>query len=184
MTTAPSASKIILIHGNGGDTAYSSWLPQVASDLEDLGLTVINETFPDNQLARAQYWLPHIRELGADDRTVIIGYSSGAVAAMRYAEAHALLGSVLVGASYTDLGDTNERASGYYDTPWDWQAIKRNQQFILQFASTNDPYIPIAEARFIQKHLGSKLTELDKRGHFEDNTFPELTKALKKHLNL
>lgn len=184
MTAQSAVSKIILIHGNSGDTAYCAWLPSVASELEALGLTVINQTFPDNQLARSQYWLPYIGELGADARTVIIGYSSGAVAAMRYAETHQLLGSVLVGASYTDLGDANERASGYYDAPWDWGAIKRNQQFILQFASTDDPYIPITEARHIQKHLGSKLTELAKRGHFEDNNFPELTKALRKQLHL
>lgn len=174
--------KIILVHGNGGDTAYSAWLPQVANELRELGITVINETFPDNQVARASSWLPHLERLGADANTIIIGYSSGAVAAMRYAQDHQILGSVLVGACYTDLGDKHEKASGYYDTPWDWPAIKRNQQWIIQFASTDDPYIPIAEARFIQKQLGSKYHELAKRGHFQDNNLPELAKALSKHL--
>jgi uncharacterized protein len=177
-------SKIIIIHGNGGDTAYSEWMPQVARELEALGLTVINETFPDNVKARAEYWLPHILKLGADGRTVIIGYSSGAVAAMRHAETHRLLGSVLVGACYTDTGDPNERVSGYYETPWNWHAIKQNQAWVIQFASPDDPYIPIAEARHIQKQLGTKYHELAKRGHFQDNNFPELVKALRKQLNL
>lgn len=177
-------SKIIIIHGNGGDTAYSEWMPEVARELEALGLTVINETFPDNIKARAEFWLPHITRLGADDHTIIIGYSSGAVAAMRYAQDHRLLGSVLVGACYTDTGDPNERISGYYETPWNWDAIKQNQQWIIQFASPDDPYIPIAEARHIQKHLGAKYFELANRGHFQQNNFPELVKALKKQLNL
>lgn len=176
--------RIILIHGNGGGDAYSCWLPQVAKDLRALGLEVINESFPDPIKARSSIWLPYIEELGADENTVIIGHSSGAVAAMRYAETHRILGSVLASACYTDLGDASERVSGYYEPPWGWNAIKTNQEWIIQFASPDDPYIPITEARFIQKHLGSKYHELDKRGHFMDNSFPELVKALKKQLNL
>ncbi len=101
---------------------------------------------------------------------------------MRYAETHTLLGSVLVGACYTDLDDPSERISGYYDTPWDWDAIKAHQQWILEYASPDDPYIPIAEARYIQKKLNTKYFELPKRGHFQDKTFPELPKALLKML--
>ena len=177
-------AKIILLHGNGGGNAYSVWLQQVAHDLRDLGLEVVNESFPDPVKARASIWLPFLEQLGTDEDTVLVGHSSGAVAAMRYAETHKLLGSVLVSACYTDLGEASERVSGYYEAPWDWQAIKSNQDWILQFASPDDPYIPVAEARYIQKHLGTKYHELDKRGHFMDNSFPELVKAVKKQLDL
>ncbi len=176
-------TKVVLIHGNGGSNSNDVWLPYAERELEKLGLEVINRTFPDNDKARAQYWLPFIDELGADANTVIIGHSSGAVAAMRYAETHQILGSVLVGASHTDLGESSEKVSGYFDAPWDWDAIRRNQRFIIQFASPTDPYIPIAEARFIAKHLRTKYFELPKRGHFEDNTFPELIDTLKKELS-
>ena len=44
----------------------------------------------------ADIWLPDLEELGADERTILIGHSSGAVAAMRYAESHRVLGSILV----------------------------------------------------------------------------------------
>jgi hypothetical protein len=93
--------KVILIHGNGGCTAADIWLPSVARELTALGLTVINQTFPDNVKARARFWLPFLEELGADEHTILIGHSSGAVAAMRYAETHQLWGSILVGVSYT-----------------------------------------------------------------------------------
>jgi predicted alpha/beta hydrolase family esterase len=175
-------TKVILIHGNGGSNAYDVWLPQVAADLRALGLTVSNESFPDAVKARAEYWLPFIEQLGADADTVLIGHSSGAVAAMRYAQTHPILGSVLVAACHTDLGEASERVSGYYDAPWDWDAIKRHQQWVIQFASPDDPYIPIAEARHIAKHLGTKYYELPHRGHFQDQTFLELIKALRKQL--
>ena len=104
---------------------------------------------------------------------------------MRYAETHKICGSVLVGACYSDLGDSSEKASGYYDTPWDWEAIKSNQRFILQYASPSDPYIPLAEARHIQKKLATKYFEIPGQGHFEDVEFPELPpavlKAIKRH---
>jgi pimeloyl-ACP methyl ester carboxylesterase len=177
-------TRIIFIHGNGGGDAYDGWFPVVARQLEQLGLDVINKSFPDPVKARSSIWLPFLDSLGADPETILIGHSSGAVAAMRYAETHELLGSILAGACYTDLGEASERVSGYYDGPWDWASIRNNQRWVLQFASRDDPYIPISEPRYIQKQLQTKYFEFDKRGHFEDNTFPELVKAVKKQLNL
>ena len=43
------------------------------------------------------------------------GHSSGAEAAMRFAEQHEVKGLVLVSACVTDLGVENERLSGYYN---------------------------------------------------------------------
>jgi uncharacterized protein len=176
------STKAILIHGNGGGNSNDCWLPYVERELSSLGLEVINRSFPDAVKARSDYWLPFITELGADENTILIGHSSGAVAAMRYAEVHRLLGSLLVAACYTDLGEASERVSGYYDAPWDWPAIKAHQQWIVQYASPDDPYIPIAEARFIQKQLSTKYFELPHRGHFQDLSFPELVKAVRKQL--
>jgi predicted alpha/beta hydrolase family esterase len=179
-----SGRKVILIHGNGGGDAYSVWLQDVAHQLRSLGIDVVNESFPDPVKARESIWLPFIQQLGTNDQTVLVGHSSGAVAAMRYAEHHTLRGSVLVSACYTDLGDVTEKVSGYYDHPWDWEAIRSNQDWIIQFASPTDPYIPITEARYIQKQLRSKYHELENRGHFMDNTFPELVKVLRTQLDL
>ena len=166
--------KAILIHGNGGCTAADIWLPYLERELTTLGVQVINRTFPDNVKARASYWLPYLEELGADERTILIGHSSGAVAAMRYAESHRVLGSILVGVCYTDLGDRLEAASGYYRAPWQWQRIRDNQQWIAIYNSTDDPHIPIAEARFIAAQLACSYFEFEDRGHFVDSReFPE-----------
>jgi predicted alpha/beta hydrolase family esterase len=175
--------KFILIHGNGGSNSNDVWLPYVEKELTTQGYEVINRSFPDPVKARAEYWLPFITELGADANTVLIGHSSGAVAALRYAQDHQLLGSVLVSACHTDLGEPSERVSGYYNAPWDWSAIRANQQFTHLYASDTDPYIPITEPRFIAKQLHAKYFELPGRGHFQDTTFPELIKAFKKELH-
>lgn len=179
--------KIIFIHGNGGSTVEGIWFPWLKDELEQRKFTVIARTFPDNVLTRQEHWLPFLQdELHADEQTIIIGHSSGAVAAMRYAQSHKIFGSVLVGPSYTDLGEESERVSGFFDRPWDWESITHNQQWIIQFASTDDPYIPIKEARFIHDKLHSLYFEYADQGHFGEDKkkteFPELLHALLKQL--
>lgn len=178
--------KAILIPGNGGGTPNDNWLPYLKNELSKLGILAIAEQFPDSHLARASYWLPFLCELKADANTILIGHSSGAVAAMRYAETAPLLGSVLVGACHTDLGMQTEKLSGYYDKPWDWEAIKKNQKWIIQFASSDDPWIPIEEARYIHEHLNTDYYEYKDQGHFGGDyyrpTFPEALEAIKKRL--
>lgn len=174
--------KVILIHGNGGCTAGDFWLPSVERDLTAIGVDVVNRTFPDNMKARARFWLPFLESLGADEHTIVIGHSSGAMAALRYAESHRLLGSVLVGVCHTDLGDRFEAASGYYDRPWQWDRIRRNQEWIGIFNSTDDPHIPIAEPRFVAAQLRCSYFEFTDRGHFTDTAFPELTGFVQRKL--
>ncbi len=181
--------KVILIHGNGGGSSSDNWLPYVKEHLEQLGVTVIAQTFPDSDLARSSYWIPFLKDdLKADAETIIVGHSSGAVCAMRFAEKYPLLGSVLVGASYTDLGIENERISGYYDKEWQWQAIQNNQKWIVQFASSDDPWIPIEEPRHIHDKLNTEYYEFTDRGHFggdrDTKEFPECVAVLKKKLRL
>jgi predicted alpha/beta hydrolase family esterase len=175
--------KAILIHGNGGCTAADHWLPWLERQLTALGADVINHTFPDNVKARDSVWLPYLESLGAGEDTILVGHSSGAVAAMRYAETHRLLGSVLVSVCYTDLEDAFEAASGYYRDPWRWQQIRDNQQWIGIFHSTDDPLIPIAEARHVAAQLKSSYFEFTDRGHFNlSHEFPEALDFIRRKL--
>lgn len=180
--------KVIIIPGNGGEKLENHWYPYIKQELEKLGLTVIAKEFPDPMLAREKYWLPYIKELGADENTILIGHSSGAIAAMRFAEKNKILGSILVGAYYTDLGNETEKKSGYFDHPWQWEVIKNNQQWIAQFASTDDPYIPIKEARHVQQMLEADYFEHNDEGHFSGDKnkveFPEIVEYIKSRTDL
>lgn len=129
-------------------------------------------------------------ELHADKNTILVGHSSGAIATMRYAEMHKLGGSVLVGTYYTDLGYEDEKAAGYFDEPWQWEAIKANQPWVMIFASPDDPYIDISEPQLIRDKLDAEYHELPGQGHFggtgprEKLEFHELLGALKEKLDL
>lgn len=111
---------------------------------------------------------------------VIIGWSSGAVAAMRYAENNQILGSILVSPYYTDLGDELEKQSGYYDTPWQWNAIKSNQTKIALINGDDDPFIPQDEFEFISTQLNPTHIKVHNGKHFIERTeFPELLEYIK-----
>lgn len=118
--------RIIFIHGNNTDHWSGGWCKWLKNELDKLGVESFFETFPDSILARSEFWLPFLKDhLKAGERDVLVGWSSGAVASMRYAEQNKILGSVLISPSYTDLGDETEKASGYFDKPWNWEAIKK-----------------------------------------------------------
>lgn len=182
-----SKIKAIIIPGNGDDNPEDKWFPYVKNELEKIGIAVENNKYPDPMLARQEYWLPFIKEQGADENTILIGHSSGAIAAMRFAEENKILGSVLVGVYVSDLGNEDEKKSGYFDKPWNWKAIKENQKWIIQFSSTNDPFIPISEAREVNKQLNTQYHEYTDQGHFggRENKieFPEMINAIKENLN-
>lgn len=179
--------KAIIIQGNNGGTPQDNWFPYIKEELEKIGIAVIAKAFPDTILAREKYWLPFLKKLGADENSILIGHSSGAVAAMRFAEKNRILGSVLVGACYTDLGLEEEKKSGYYNRPWEWNKIKNNQKWIVLFASVDDPYIPIGEARFIHKNLNTEYFEYTNEGHFGNGNhpkkrFPEIVQIIKQKI--
>lgn len=178
--------KAIIVPGNGDDNPEDKWFPYVKRELEKSCIKVTNVKFPDAILARKKYWLPFLEKLGADENTILIGHSSGAIAAMRFAETHRILGSVLVGAYVSHLNEQSEKISGYFDKLWRWDAIKKNQRWIVQFASLDDPFIPIEEAREVHKKLATEYYEYANEGHFgsRDNKikFPELIEAVKRNL--
>ncbi len=176
--------RVIIVPGNHGCEIEENWYLYVKQKLEEKGISVIAKKMPDAYVARKEIWLPFIeKELDNSPNSIIVGHSSGAVAAMRYLETRPLEGVVLVGACHTDLGDETERQSNYYSTPWQWDTIRKNARWIIQYHSKDDPFIPVQEARFVHEKLGTDYHEDTTEGHYgssfkEKKAFPELVKAI------
>jgi len=178
--------KIVIIPGNGGGAVESSiWYASVRDALlSDRQVTdVLLRDMPDPIYARERYWLPFMKdELGCNQNTIIIGHSSGAAAALRFAEQWPVAGLVLVGAYSSDLGDETEQISGYFSRPWAWDRIRQNSPFIVQFGSTDDPYLPWHDQQSVADALGADLRQFSNRGHFTDTKFPEIILVIKEQL--
>lgn len=168
--------RFVFIHGNGTSHWSFAWVPWLKTELEKLGFETFFETMPDSIIARSQYWLPFLKDhVKVGENDVIIGWSSGAVAAMRYAEDNKIYGSILVSPCYTDLGDDMEKQSGYYNAPWQWDKIKSNQDKIALVWGDDDPYIPQGEFDFIARQLNPTQIKIAGGKHFiEQDQFPEL----------
>ena len=90
-----------------------------------------------------------------------------------------LRGVILVAAAYTDLGDEYERRSEYFNREWKWQDMKEGARDIICFHGTNDPLIPVEEARYIAEAMkGDNFAyhELETCGHFHE-PWPEILSA-------
>ena len=139
---------------------------------------------PDPHVARESVWLPFIRsELGANADTLLVGHSSGACAGMRLAELTKLFALVAVSLTPDDLGDSNEKASGYYDRAWDWAKVRANTQHCVQFASVDDPFIPLQMQQQARDGLAGassigsgtfEYIELEAKSHFFDSRQEEI----------
>ena len=130
---------------------------------------------PDPYVARASEWIPFIHNsLKVDEETVVVGHSSGACCAMRLLEKTRVGGVILVSAAHTDLGDENERASGYFGREWLWADMRANAKYFFhQFHSSDDHLIPVSEARFIAAALRAA-GEGEEEGQLSVYTYEEL----------
>lgn len=174
---AGSPVRVIILPGNGctpiRECNWYGWLEEQLK--AEPGVEVLMSDMPDPFVARENVWLPFVqRSWAPDERTVVIGHSSGAEAAMRLAETTKLLGIVLVSACHTDLGISNERASGYYARPWLWEDIRENVGRIVQFGAKDDPFLPLKEQQHVADSLRAEFHRLDGRGHFMEDEMPEL----------
>lgn len=172
-TEPPTKYRFIIAPGNGGcgrNIKAANWYAWFDQEIKKRGHESICVNWPDPNICHQSKWIPFcINELQADEKTVIVGHSTGALMAMKLIEKTQVAGIILVAAAHTDLGDAGERASGYFDEPWNWKEMLPNVSFIHQFHSKDDPLIPVVEARYVAEQLKSTkhtYEELEGYSHF------------------
>nr|XP_039267215.1 serine hydrolase RBBP9-like [Styela clava] len=174
----------LTVPGNGGGDIFAEcmwyrWVyDKITTEFSDLSLKMRN--MPDPVIAREKIWVPFMRdEMKIGENSVIIGHSSGAVAAIRFSEIYKVHGIILVGAYTTDCGLENERLAGYFNRPWLWDKARENTNWIVQFGSEDDPFLDWNEQLEVSKQLNTEFHKFKDRGHFQSIVFPEVIKVLK-----
>ena len=77
----------------------------------------------------------------------------------------------------------SEAISGYYNRPWQWEKMKQNAKWVVQYGSTNDPFIPFAEMAEVAEKLGTELVQHSDRGHYMTSKFPDLLDHIVRKVN-
>jgi predicted alpha/beta hydrolase family esterase len=176
--------RAILLPGNGIPPHYNSlegfcFYSPMAKMLRTHGIQIELPAFPEGEVGYEWAWKAFAKDtLGLDETTMLIGHSTGAVCAMRLMEECRTAGVVLVAGYHTDLGDSTERESGYFSRPWDWDAMKRNTPWTLQFHSKDDPLVPFEEASFVATQIDSDFRVATQAGHFSSAGTSFLIKAV------
>lgn len=171
-----SKPRIVYVHGDGVLCWRWGWVERLHAELSARGYPTHFELMPDSIEARARYWLPFLREhVRVGERDVLLGWSCGAVAALRYAQTQAVAGLALVAPYYTDLGSEQVRRSGFVQEPWEFERIRAHAPQRALFHSDADPYISQAEFQALGTALRVQPALIPGAGHFAEQTeFPEL----------
>lgn len=125
---------------------------------------------PETDAPKLSLWLPELRRvIGApDDETFLIGHSSGCATIMRYLELlpeGERIGGVVLVAGFTDDLGFGE-LSNFFETPLDFEAMKKHCPKFVTIHSDDDPYVPLRHSEILKEKLDAKAIIKHNAKHF------------------
>ena len=181
----------LILHGTNNNSK-GNWIPWLKNKLEDKGFKVWTPNLPKATHPNIKRYNKFLLSKNWDfnQDSIIIGHSSGAVATLGLLqvlpEKTKVNTCILVGTFNDDLGW--DVLDGLFETPFDWQKIKKKAKKFIFIHSDNDPYCPLEHAQFQAKKLDGELHLLKGQKHFSFNTmgekykkFPFLLKLLNEY---
>ena len=174
------ADHLLIVPGNGAEVE-ENWYLNVAGVAVNrgLGATVLDMSglpYVANVWERAIHHA--INKNGGPEKTILMGHSSGAMAAMNVAELRSPKGLVLVAPHATGLGIDAEYQSGLFDRSPNYKAIRQRVGNLVVVCSDNDPYIPPDETEAIASGLNVKPWVIPNSGHFTSIYLPNFPEVL------
>ena len=176
--------RVFLIHGWEG-SPEKDWFVWIKRELEERGFSLVAPAMPDSMNPKMDAWVSHLaKTVGApNEETYFIGHSLGCITILRYFETlkenQKIGGAVLVAGFSSNLeyeGYENELAS-FFQTPVDWEEIKKHCAKFVAIHSTDDPDVPIKHISLFQEKLGAKSIIEQGRSHFLDKEYPVILDA-------
>ena len=173
---------VVILHSRGG-TPDSDFIPWVKDELEKLGYTVEvpmlpNNTEPDD-IEQSKYIA---KNCTIDENTIIVGHSSGGLAAMRLLEKTKGGRLVLVGTPHNSVfADGKERASvsRSINRGYDYGKIRSNVRDVIALYDSGDPIIPLSDGKAYAEKLGGIYIEgKGTIGHFNGDKEPDVLMAI------
>lgn len=113
-------------------------------------------------------WMPVLDKQPLEDYDVLIGHSTGVHALLRCAEKRKLKNLLLVGATSEHNDERSELITGWFDTPWNYDAIIKNTRKIIICNGKKDPYIKPEEAKNLAQNLKCTVYLFRKQGHLSE----------------
>lgn len=171
----------LILHGTNG-TSQDNWFPWLATQLNERGYTVWVPDLPGADkpvIERYTEFLTgshfHNEKFNFGPETVIIGHSSGAVAALGLLQAlpaETTVSTVIcVGAFKDALGW--DALKNFFTPELEYPRIRKKANKILFIHSENDPYCPMEHAGYLAVQTGGELKIIPHQKHFSIETMGE-----------
>jgi len=185
-------ANIFIVHGAYGNPE-ENWIPWLKEKLEGEGHKVFVPKFPTPKNQTLSEWngVFHKYEDYFTPDSIVIGHSLGVAFLLRFLGR----GTARIKAAFFVSGFTGGLNNSDFDTInasfihkkfW-FAKVKENCKKIFIFHSDNDPYVPMSEAKTLEKNLGGKLIIIKGGGHFNEQAgytkFEELLEEIKSILN-
>jgi predicted alpha/beta hydrolase family esterase len=167
----------LILHGTDA-TPKSNWFVWLKNELEQQGYSVWLPQLPGADKPNTHIYNEFLlanSDFVFNDKTILIGHSSGAVEILsllqHLPEDITVKAVFLVSAFKDSLGW--ESLQDLFIDELNFEAIKTRTQRLVLVHSDNDPYVPIEHARYLQKQLDSELVVVPGQGHFNTELSPQ-----------
>jgi predicted alpha/beta hydrolase family esterase len=165
-------------------TPGKSWKKGLSEALGE-SFEVIAPSMPNKLNARYLEWeiwfdklVPHF-----DPEVILIGHSMGGIFLAKYLALHTIPSKITMLVLVAAPFDSSEGEESLVDfvLPKDLSNISRQVGHVELFHSTDDPVVPFPDAKkYAQSIPNTRLTTFSDRGHFDQESLPELVAILKK----
>lgn len=163
--------RAIIFHGTGG-SPDSYWLPYIKQNLEQRGYEVIVPTLPNADRPILKDSLETALQLPYDEKTILIGHSSGAALILSVLEniEVEIKQAILVAGFFEPLNPPESEP--IVQETYDWEKIKSHCRKFVFINSDNDPWgCTDKVGKALQEKLGGELVVLTGEGHMGSTTF-------------
>lgn len=176
----------LILHGTEGNSE-ENWFPWLEKELKTKGYIVWTPNLPKSDKPNIERYKDFVfPRWNFNEDSVIIGHSSGAVAALAFLQE--LPKETTIHCVYSVAGflgnldwDALDEIGSY---PFRWDHVKQKSQRIVLFHSDDDPYVPLDHGKKLQNYLDAELIVMPGQKHFSASTdvrytkFPELLEKI------
>lgn len=182
-TLIKMAKRVFLVHGWGG-SPERNWFPWLKKELESRRFEVNSLEMPDTEHPIIKEWVSTLeKEVGKPDKeTYFIGCGIGCQTIMRYLEnISGEVGGLLFVAGWFSLKGLETEEEKSIANPWltipiNLANLKKVAPKITAIFSTDDPFVPISDAKKFGKELNAKIIIEKDKGHFDNEKYDVILK--------
>jgi predicted alpha/beta hydrolase family esterase len=169
----------LVLHGTSG-SSQDEWFPWLKNELEKKGYQVWVPDLPGADEPDINTYNPFIINncpFELNEETIIIGHSSGAVAALGLVQnLPNRVGKVILVAGFVDDLNYDPVKKMFRTWKFDWEKIKTKARKFIVVCSDNDPFVPAKHGRELERLLDTKSIVMPGQKHFGISTFPKYSR--------